>query len=149
PFRGQKLTLDWSALPDKVVVQRGVSAAGRLVDDATGRGVVGASFFLFPSPSTAAEFRDAVWGRTDDEGRFSFECLEPINYQLNIHGAVPPRVPFKKNNRGLLEPDFSNLSNVGFPEWNIRGGNNDPVELRIKLTPRSRLKLAAEGSNEN
>jgi len=149
PFRGQKLAIEWSALPDKVVVQRGVSAAGRLVDDATGRGVVGASFFLFPSPSTAAEFRDAVWGRTDDEGRFSFECLEPINYQLNIHGAVPPRVPFKKNNRGLLEPDFSNLSNVGFPEWNIRGGNNDPVELRIKLTPRSRLKLAAEGSNEN
>ena len=119
------------------------------MDEATGRGIVGASFFLFPSPSTAAEFRDAIWGKTDDDGRFSFECLEPLDYSLNISGAVPPRVPFKKNNRGLLEPDFSNLSDVGFPEWNIRGGNKDPVEIKVKLTPDSQLKLASEGSDEN
>ena len=148
PFRGQKLKLDWSALPDKVVVKRGVSAAGRLVDEATGRGLAGAGFFLFPSPSTAAEFRDAVWGKTDEDGRFSFECLEPLDYYLNISGAVPQRVPFKKNNRGLLEPDFSNISDGGFPEWNIRGGTKDPVEIKVKLTPGSQLKLAPEGSDE-
>ncbi|MFT5323084.1 MAG: hypothetical protein ACI8P0_000930 [Planctomycetaceae bacterium] len=142
PFRGQKLKLDWSSLPDKVVVKRGVSAAGRLVDATTGRGVAGAGFFLFPSPSKAAEFRDAVWGKTDDDGRFSFECLEAINYQLNISGAVPPRVPFRKNKRGILEPDFSDISDGAFPEWRIRGGLKEPAEIKVKLTPHSRLKLA-------
>lgn len=148
PFRGQKLTLDWSALPDKVIVQRGVSAAGRLVDEATGRGLAGAGFFLFPSPSKAAEFEDAVWGKTDGEGRFSFECLEPINYQLKIHGAVPPRVPFRKNNRGILEPDYSDIKDGKFPEWFVRGGG-EAVTIKIKLEPRSRLKLAPQGSDED
>jgi len=148
PFRGQKLQLNWSALPDKVVVKRGVSAAGKLVDATTGRGVAGASFFLFPSPSKAAEFRDAVWGETDDDGRFSFECLEAINYQLNISGAVSPRVPFRKNKRGILEPDFSDISNGSFPEWHLRGGTKDPAEIKVKLTPHSRLKLAPVSTDE-
>ena len=148
PFRGQKLKLDWSSLPDKVVVKRGVSVAGRLVDEATGRGVAGAGFFLFPSPSKAAEFRDAVWGKTDDDGRFSFECLEAINYQLNISGAVSPRVPFRKNKRGILEPDFSDISDGAFPEWRIRGGTKESVEIKVKLTPHSRLKLAPVSGDE-
>ncbi len=149
PFRGQKLKLDWSALQDKLVAKRGVSAAGRLVDEATGRGVAGAGFFLFPFPSKAADFGDAVWGKTDGEGRFSFECLEPINYQLNIHGAVAPRVPFKKNNRGILEPDYSDIKDGRFPEWFVRGGEVEPVTIKVKLVPQSRLKLATVDSEEN
>ena len=149
PFRGQKQKLDWAALPEKVVVKRGVSAAGRIVDETSGRGLAGAGFFLFPSPSKAAEFREAVWGKTDDDGRFSFECLEPINYQLHFSGAVPPRVPFKKNNRGILEPDFSDISDGTFPEWHIRGGTREPVEIKVKLTPHSRLKLAEQSSVED
>ena len=148
PFRGQKLTLDWSALPEKVVVKRGVSVTGRIVDETTGRGVAGAGFFLFPSPSKAAEFRDAVWGKTDDDGWFSFECLEPLNYQLNIHGAVPPRVPFAKNNRGILAPDYSGITDGTFPEWFVRGGG-EAVTITVKLEPRSRLKLAPAGSDED
>ena len=147
-FRGQKLMLDWSALPDKVVVKRGVSAAGRLVDEATGRGLAGAGFFLFPSPSKNAEFRDAVWGKTDDDGRFSFECLEPVNYQLNLHGAVPPRVPFKKNSREFLEPDYSHISDGTFPEWFVRGGKAESVTIKVKLLPQSRLKLGPPASDE-
>jgi len=146
PFRGQKLKLDWSNLPETLTLRRGVAASGRLVDEATGRGVAGARFFLFPTPSKAAEFRDAVWGETDDEGRFSFECLEPITYQLNLHGAVPPRVPFKENARGVLEPDYSGISDGTFPEWLVKGGSSEPVSIKVKLTPRSRLKLAGPES---
>ena len=146
PFRGQKLKLDWSNLPETLTLKRGVAASGQLVDEATGSGVAGAEFFLFPSPSKAAKFRDAVWGKTDDEGRFSFECLEPVTYQLHIHGAVPPRVPFKKNARGVLEPDYSNINDGTFPEWFVNGGNTEPVTIKVKLTPRSRLQLAETGS---
>jgi beta-lactamase regulating signal transducer with metallopeptidase domain len=141
PFRGQKLTLDWSALPDEVVVKRGVSAAGRLVDEATGHGLAGAGFFLFPSPSKAAEFRDAVWGKTDDDGHFSFDCLEPLSYQLNISGAHPPRIPFKENNRGILEADYSDVKDGKFPEWFVRGGGGEAVTIKVKLKPRSLLLL--------
>ena len=141
PFRGQKLKLDWANLPKTLTLQRGLPAAGMIVDEATGRGVAGASFFLFPTPSTAAEFRDAVWGKTDEQGRFSFECLEPINYQLNLYGAVPPQVPFKANARGVLEPDYSGIKDGTFPEWFVKGGSSEPVSIQVKLTPGSRLKL--------
>jgi beta-lactamase regulating signal transducer with metallopeptidase domain len=142
PYRGQKLKLDWSNLPETLTLQRGVAAEGRIIDEATGRGVAGARFFLFPQPPKAAEFRDAVWGETDDEGRFSFECLEPVTYQLNLHGAVPPRVPFKKNALGVLEPDYSNIKDGTFPEWFVRGGSPDEHMLTVKRTPDSHLKLA-------
>ena len=141
PFRGQKLKLDWANLPKTLTLQRGLPAAGTIVDEATGRGVAVASFFLFPAPSTAAEFRDAVWGKTDELGQFSFECLEPINYQLNLYGAVPPRVPFKANARGVLEPDYSNIKDGTFPEWFVKGGSSEPVTIQLKLVPGSRLKL--------
>ncbi|MHC4880299.1 MAG: M56 family metallopeptidase [Planctomycetota bacterium] len=149
PFRGQKLKLDWSKLPETLTLRRGVAASGQLVNEATGRGVAGAEFFLFPSPSKAAEFRDAVWGTTDDDGRFSFECLEPINYQLHLHGAVPPRVPFKENARGVLEPDYSGIKDGTFPEWFVKGGNHEPVTIQVKLKPYSRLKLAGDEAADN
>ena len=149
PFRGQKLQLDWSNLPEQLTLKRGVAATGKLIDDATGRGIAGAGFFLFPSPSKAAEFRDAVWGKTDDDGNFSFECLEPVSYLLHISGAHPPRVPFKKNNRGILEPDYSDIKDGRFPEWIVRGGEAEPVSIKVKLLPQSRLKLAPVDSKEN
>jgi hypothetical protein len=141
PFCGRKMKLDWSNLPESIVVKRGIAAAGRLVDEATGRGLAGAGFFLFPSPSKAAEFRDAVWGKTDDDGHFSFDCLEPLSYQLNISGAHPPRVPFKKNNRGILEADYSDVKDGKFPEWFVRGGGGEAVTIKVKLKPRSLLLL--------
>ncbi|MBI1313100.1 hypothetical protein GC176_17560 [bacterium] len=99
------------------------------------------TLFLVPSPSQAVEFQGAVWRETDDEGRFSFECLEPVNYQLNLHGAVPPRVPFKENTRGVLEPDYSDIKDGTVPEWFVRGGNDEPVTIKAKLIPHDSLKL--------
>lgn len=148
PFRGQKLQLDWSNLPEQLTLKRGVTAKGRIIDDATGRGLAGAGFFLFPSPSKDAEFRDAVWGKTDDDGHFSFDCLEPLSYQLNISGAHPPRVPFRKNNRGILEPDYSDIKDGRLPEWIVRGGEAEPVTIKVKLLPHSRLKLGRPASEE-
>lgn len=153
PFRGQKLQLDWSNLPEKLTLKRGVTATGRIIDDATGRGIAGASFFLFPTRAAKtdkpAEFKDAVWGKTDDKGHFSFECLEPVTYQLNLHGAVQPRVPFKKNNRGILEPDYSDIKDGTFPEWFVRGGKAEPVTIKVKLLPQSRLKLTPVNNEES
>lgn len=148
PFRGQKLQLDWSNLPTELTLKRGVTAKGRIIDDATGRGLAGAGFFLFPSPSKDAEFRDAVWGKTDDDGYFLFECLEPLSYRLNISGAHPPRVPFKKNNRGILEPDYSDIKDGRFPEWIVQGGEAELVTIKVKLLPHSRLKLGPTASEE-
>jgi beta-lactamase regulating signal transducer with metallopeptidase domain len=153
PFRGQKLKLDWANLPEQLTLKRGVAASGQLVDDATGRGLAAARFFLFPTRGNPtdkrAEFQDAVWGTTDDEGLFSFACLEPVSYQLNLHGAVPPRIPFRKNNRGILEPDYSGIKDGKFPEWFVRGGEAEPVTIKVQLLPQSRLKLSPASNEEN
>jgi hypothetical protein len=53
---------------------------------------------------------------------------------------------FQKNKRGILEADYSDISDGKFPEWFVRGGKGEPVTIKIKLEPRSRLKLAPTSS---
>lgn len=140
-FIGQSITLDWNDLPDKVTLKQGVSASGQIVDVDSGRGLAGASFFLFPTPSDAATFREAVSSKTDEAGRFSFDSLESINYQVHLHGAVPPRVPFVENDRGNLVPDYTNISDGTFPEWFVQGGRAEPYVIKARIVPRHRLRL--------
>jgi len=148
-FVGQAVPLDWGNLPDQLVLKQGVAASGRIVDVETGRGIANASFFLFPQPSKAASFRAAVTTKTDDQGRFSFNSLEPVNYMVHLHGAVPPRVPLVENDRGVLEPDYTEFKDGTFPEWFIQGGEPEPYVIKAKILPKRGLKLApAKSSSE-
>jgi len=148
-FVGRIVSLDWSDLPETVTLSRGVSTSGRLVDLETGRGLAKASFHLNPQPSDKASSKQAIFASTDEDGNFSFDSLEPINYQLSLYGGVPLRVPFKKNSRGILEADYSDIKDGTFPEWFVRGGEAEPVIIKVKLVPQSRLKLAPVSSEEN
>lgn len=146
-FVGQSVSLDWDNLPDQLMLKRGVTASGRLVDAETGRGIANASFFLFPQPSKAATFREAITTKTDEEGRFSFDSLEPVNYMIHLHGAVPPRVPLVKNDRGVVEPDYTGIKDGTFPEWFIQGGETKPYLIKAKILPKRGLKLAPPNDN--
>lgn len=141
-YVGRTIELDWSDLPDRISLVRGVSASGRLVDVETGRGLADARFRLVPQPANAATSYQGILGRTDDEGNFSFDSLEPVNYQLSLYGAVPPRVPLVKNRIGVVEPDYSEIKDGTFPEWHIRGGREEPYVIKVKVVPKRGLKLA-------
>lgn len=141
-FVGQIVRLDWRNLPETVELKRGVSASGRIVDVETGRGIANARLSLNPQPADAASSYQGVSGSTDEQGRFSFNSLEPINYQLTLYGGVPPRVPLVKNRVGVVEPDYSEIKDGTFPEWHIRGGRNEPYVIEVKIVPKRGLKLA-------
>lgn len=141
-FVGRMIELDWNSLPETITLVRGVSASGRLVDMESGRGLAEASFRLIPQPADAATSPQSIPGRTDEEGSFSLDSLEPINYQLSLYGGVPPRVPLVKNRIGVVEPDYSEIKDGTFPEWHIRGGREEPYVIPVRIVPKRGLKLA-------
>lgn len=147
-FVGHVHKIDWNALPEVVKLSRGVSASGRIIDLETGRGIANASFHLYPHPSNAAASRQAIVAKTDGDGKFSFDCLEPINYQLSLYGAVAPRVPLVKSRLGVIEPDYSGIDSSTFPAWHIEGGRKEPYVIKAKVIPKRGLKLAPPDSDE-
>lgn len=142
-FVGDIAKLDCNNLPETVTLSKGVSASGRLVDLKTGRGIAKASFHLYPHPSKAATSKQAITASTDEQGNFSFDSLEPINYQLHVYGAVAPRVPLVRNGQGNLEPDYSDIDSSSFPAWFVEGGRVEPYVIKVKVLPKRGLKLAA------
>lgn len=141
-FVGRTIDLDWNSLPETIMLVRGVSASGRLVDAETRRGLAETSFQLIPQPASAATSHQSIPGRTDEDGSFSLDSLEPINYQLSLYGGVPPRVPLVKNRIGVVEPDYSEIKDGTFPEWHIRGGREEPYLIPVRIVPKRGLKLA-------
>jgi len=142
-FVGHIAKLDWNNLPETMTLSKGVSASGRLVDLETGRGIAKARFHLYPHPSKAATSKQAITASTDEQGNFSFDSLERINYQLHVYGAVAPRVPLVKNSQGNLTPDYSEIDSSSFPAWFVEGGRAEPYVIKVKVLPKRGLKLAA------
>jgi hypothetical protein len=143
-FVGQILKLDVKHIPETVTLSRGVSASGRLIDLETGRGIANVRFYIYPSPWKASSSKQNIFASADEQGNFSFDSLEAINYQLSLYGGVPPRVPLVKNRLGVVEPDYSNISDGTNPEWFIEGGRDEPYIIKVKMVPKRGLKLAPQ-----
>lgn len=87
-FRGQTMVVAGQS-PIAMTLKKGVTGRGVLIDVATNRPVPNADVRVMPRNFSEAEFKGNVTTKTDGEGRFQFDGLEPIEYQGFVEGASP------------------------------------------------------------
>lgn len=134
-FRGQFMVIS-SAAPVVLQLKMGVIGSGLLIDTATNRPVPNADIRLIPRDFNQAEFKGNVTTRTDAQGRFQFDGLEPIDYQGFVEGASPKGTVVTPVGRGL---QFQYPQ--GVTQFILQAGpNHSPVRWEAVLHPNSGLR---------
>jgi hypothetical protein len=113
--------------PVMIRLEKGLRVTGTVIDDVTGWPVPGAEVYAWAVEGPNGQIsRD--WelletdGRTDPQGRFVFSNMAARQYSLNIRSV------------NLVDPQ---------PKAIVRGGQDDPVVLRIRIPAGSDLKPVA------
>ena len=138
-LQGRVVKLKPSRRPVRLRLHKGHMASGRLLDDATGQPIPNATVKASPTDSAAAGYRGALVTASDSEGTFRFDNLADERYWLEVEGAVRP-------NKIMLSSDGS-VTYV-YPDgdeqtrWEIEGGQQEPITMRVKLRPGGRLAPA-------
>jgi hypothetical protein len=120
-------------------LQKGVSAAGTIVDAQTGRPVPNARIRVYPADFEAADFKENIRTTTDARGEFRFDNLEPMKYRVNIEEAMPKGTVIIPNGGG-----YSFKYPNGVTHLSLTGGDIDPVFWEVELYPGGSLRPAPE-----
>jgi hypothetical protein len=133
-LRGLYIKLDPSEPEITVQLKRGLPASGKIIDDASGRPIRNAEFRLGPNGVGYPGYMDWLTGKTNADGEFQFNNLEPRDYRLYLEGTDPVGTIYTT----LPDGRYSISGNAEYPT--IDGGSATPVEIRLQLRPDSRLK---------
>jgi beta-lactamase regulating signal transducer with metallopeptidase domain len=132
--QGMYINLDPAESEVTVQLKRGLAASGKIIDDASGRPIRNTSFRLGPKNLLpGGGFVDWLEGKTNADGEFQLNNLEPQVYRLFLEGADPVGQVYTTRPDGR----YSISGNAEYPA--IEGGSATPVEIRVQLRPDSRL----------
>lgn len=141
PYRGksQTISLTESKQQVEIVLSRGLTASGYLIDVATNKPVPNAEIRLMPQQYSAErEYQGWANAKTDATGRFEFFGLEPIEYRGSINDAYPKGA--------VLQPQSDGGLSISYPanvqQLNLRPTDppGEPVRWEVILNPRGSLK---------
>lgn len=141
PYRGKSQTISPAETkqPVEIVLSRGLTASGYLVDVATKKPVPNAEIRLMPQQySTEREFQGWANAKTDATGRFEFSGLEPIEYRGSINDAYPKGAVLQPQSDGGLSISYpADVQKLNLTPTDPPG---KPVRWEVILNPRGSLK---------
>lgn len=123
--------------PPVVHLVAGVKASGVLIEASSGKPIPNAPLRLLPVHYAQAKYFGGPLTKTDHQGRFQFEGLEPIEYYafhhgLDAAGAISP-TGSERRVQGDVPEDTKKLT--------IRGGEQSII-WKATIAPGSSLKVA-------
>lgn len=138
PFRGSTTKIDPSK-PIELRLTRGVSASGVVIDSATNKPIPDAEVRIHPRHFDQASFKQSVTAKTDADGRFRIEGLEPIEYSGYVEHTSPKgTIVTPYGNSGLR---FSYPAEV--EQHSLTAGPKEkPVRWEVIIHPGSKLRPA-------
>ncbi len=141
PYRGksQTISLAETRQPVKVVLSRGLTASGYLIDVATNKPVPFADVRVMPQQYSAGRgYQGWATAKTDATGRFEFSGLEPIEYRGSINDASPKGAVLQPYGDGGLRISYPS----GVQELNLtpKDPPAEPVRWEVILHPHGSLK---------
>lgn len=136
PYCGSLVELTVDGTLNRIVLARGVSLRGRVVNDTRGEPLARAKIQLWPIHGQQV-YMGRVEGQTDDKGRFVIQGLEPAGYRIHIPDTralgTTVRVD-EEGRRWFSEPDsgsqYVDLSGIDLDEeYEIRVMTEDDPRL--------------------
>jgi hypothetical protein len=141
PYRGksQTISLAESKQQVEIVLSRGLTASGYLIDVATNKPVPNAEIRLMPQQYSAErEYQGWANAKTDATGRFEFSGLEPIEYRGHISDAYPKGAVLQPQSDGGLRISYpADVQELSLTPTDPPG---EPVRWEVILNPRGSLK---------
>ena len=141
PYRGksQAVSLAETKQPVEIVLSRGLTASGYLIDVATNKPVPNAEIRLMPQQYSAErEYQAWANAKTDATGRFEFSGLEPVEYRGSINDAYPKGAVLQPQSDGGLSISYpANVQQLSLTATDPPG---EPVRWEVILNPRGSLK---------
>lgn len=137
-FAGAMLLNVDPAQTTEMQLKRGVGASGIVVDSVTGSPIVGAEVQVYPFEMHQAKYMRAMTTRTDRRGFFRFEQLEPIRYRGQVKDTAVKGAVIERQPGGGYQVHYPN----GFTQFELMGGQADPVRWEAVLYPDSPLRPA-------
>ncbi len=141
PYRGksQTISLAESKQQVEIVLSRGLTASGYLIDVVTNKPVPNAEIRLMPQQySSEREYQGWANAKTDATGRFEFSGLEPIEYRGSINDAYPKGAVLQPYGDGGLRISYpANVQQLNLIPTDPPA---EPVRWEVILNPRGSLK---------
>jgi beta-lactamase regulating signal transducer with metallopeptidase domain len=141
PYRGksQTISLAETRQPVEIVLSRGLTASGYLIDVATNKPVPNAEIRLMPQQySSEREYQGWANAKTDATGRFEFSGLDPTEYRGHINDAYPKGAVLQPQSDGGLSISYpANVQHLNLTPTDPPG---EPVRWEVILNPRGSLK---------
>ncbi len=140
PYRGksQTISLAETKQPVEIVLSRGLTASGYLIDVATNKPVPNAEVRVMPRHFDQAEFHGLANTKTDATGRFEFSGLELIEYTGYVNDASPKGAVLQPYGDGGLRISYpSGIQQLSLTPTDQPG---EPVRWEVILHPRGSLK---------
>ena len=134
PFLGSSHKVKPGQL-NEIRLKAGVSATGVVIDLATGKPIPDAKIRLFPRDWGRASSKDAATTKSDAQGRFRFDGLDPIPYGGSIENASPKGTRVERLGGGGYRIH-------GSGELELTGGAANPVRWEVVIYPGSDLQPA-------
>lgn len=138
PYRGSTTKID-SSKPIELRMTRGVSASGIVIDSATNKPIPDAEVRIHPRHFDQASFKQSVTTKTDADGRFRFDGLEPIEYSAYIDHTSPKGTIVTPYGNGGLRFSYP----AGVEQHSLTASpKGKPVRWEVIIHPGSRLRPA-------
>ena len=141
PYRGKTQTIELSKTkePVEIVLSRGLTASGFLIDVATNKPIPNAEIRLGPRHYSAErEFQGWASAKADATGRFEFFGLEPIEYTGHVNDASPKGSVLQPYGDGGLRISYP--ANVQHLTLTATDPPSEPVRWEVIIHPGRSLR---------
>jgi beta-lactamase regulating signal transducer with metallopeptidase domain len=140
--QGQSIPLDSAQSEINVQLKQGVSCSGVLIDVATGLPIRLTELRLGPKDYSQSGYSEWIGLRTNAQGEFHADNLEPREYQLYIEGADP----IGKIITPVPGGGYSISGEGEFPT--LTGGAAKPVRVEVQLRARQLAEPVSRKTDE-
>jgi hypothetical protein len=140
PYRGKTQTIEFNKTnqPVEIMLSRGLTVSGYLIDVTTNRPIPNAELRVIPRHSDRSEFHGLANTKSDAAGRFEFSGLEPIEYTGYVNDASPKGAVLQAQGDGGLRISYP----AGVEQLSLTATDppGEPVRWEVILNPRGSLK---------
>jgi len=140
PYRGKKQTIEINKTnqPVEIMLSRGLTVSGYLIDVATNRPIPNAELRVMPRDFDRSEFHGLTNTKSDATGRFEFSGLKPIEYTGYVNDAYPKGTVLKPHATGGISISYP----AGVEQLSLTATDppGEPVRWEVIIHPGRSLK---------